>query len=862
MTRKPTDASNIFSANVAPPSTLLAVARSAFGVSSTTPLVAAQAGLRFDLETDPVLGSRLPRPPGTKQHKPVTSSSRLAVSTQVTAELYSGSPAPVPANWPALQGATDFTRRLPGGQQPLHARGNILPGQDASGAGSKPVSGLPAKVTPGAFQAGAQTIPRRPWAETVVPKLLSKFSANRDNLASHEGWSVPSLAQSLSDKLALGGLIRGSSRAPLPEFGDTSTRPLIPLPPVIVQSTRSASKPASGLQDRITRKDVEPIAYRGALPWSVFVPSFPQSPAGDLFRRLQAAKVTSPGVLLARVTVEPNHYLEFRLLPAATTTEPLPQTAGVSIVEVGENGNVPVDRTDWESQGAHELYRSLCVQFGCPFDDASYAKIVDAVADFLPPQPLERDTRNIGVGPDKPKPKGLGGLLGGFGADVVGAINSAISSEAETLGAWALSGRVATPILQVPVDPTQTVAEGLNFLSIGQRCKSFAQGGSWEAWSDLFCSVDNNVDADSVRSTKDRSFAVSDVHHSMYYQAAGMAYPRGFGADFLVEFYDRHLEQWTGGYAITLSAGQWVIYTMQGEITFRSSIRGRLGMGVHFVEKSRRAPTYLTPLELMQKWDWAFGSDIQGLTHDEENWYFSRTEYGAGGANFGQLGTRARDELAKRPRAEPPGLLVFPHFGALTYANGHLFVATDEGAGTKTAQVAVYDTNLELIGTQELGPGPCGWIAFNPRDGHFYAPDGHRSGWLVRYEIGVEGDDIEVRRLGSIFLAPGVDNVQGGAFSERGVLWLFGTVKNLPLHIYAVDVQNGRVYPRGLVEVKKNRNPDEWEAEGIAVWDLTTAESAEWDGHIHLQVLRNRNPLLYNDEVFYMHLRANRPEAL
>jgi hypothetical protein len=348
----------------------------------------------------------------------------------------------------------------------------------------------------------------------------------------------------------------------------------------------------------------------------------------------------------------------------------------------------------------------------------------------------------------------------------------------------------------------------------------------------------------------------------MFYQAGGMSAPTGQGADFYVEYYDLGIADWVTAYEIALVPGQWALYTWQGQVSFRSMIYGKNQSAVHFVDKYRRHATYFTQsgqYPLRQGWD--FGNDIQGVTHDSNNWYMSRTNYLFG--KYGELikigkGTDLGNEQGGEVTQPSEWLRLYDHYGDLSLVNGNLMVAADGPAG---CAVGVFrTTNLSLVGFKKLSTaGGCGWLAYNPRDRVYYTGlPGGGSNLLGRFSISVLNNEITTSQNSNLLLTSSVSGIQGGEFSARGVLWVWVGINTLPLHLYAIDPNNGFIYHRAAFN--GTGTPSDWEAEGITVWDLTGGGAPNIGGHLHLQVLDNDD--WSKDQFTFWHLKADTPAAL
>ncbi|MET0594174.1 MAG: hypothetical protein ABW133_15845 [Polyangiaceae bacterium] len=254
-----------------------------------------------------------------------------------------------------------------------------------------------------------------------------------------------------------------------------------------------------------------------------------------------------------------------------------------------------------------------------------------------------------------------------------------------------------------------------------------------------------------------------------------------------------------------------------------------------------------------------FDNDIEGVTHDSQYWYFARVDT-AWGDNVGRLGTPFH--VSWNLQYSSPNEIdigswesMNDHFGDITQAYGLLYIPMFSNDNTSICYIGVFNpaTQQPVQAMQVPVHTDCSWIAFNPKDGLFYMPEGNA---LKKFSIGSS-----IYQIGSNLTILGMDGNpahrwQGAEFSPRGNLYLWnGFPPETRLRFYGVDPYTGQAYLRHYWDLDTN-----WEAEGLTVWDLTSGQAPEIHGHVHLQFLRNRN--VTNDELYFGHFLADDPSRL
>jgi hypothetical protein len=378
-------------------------------------------------------------------------------------------------------------------------------------------------------------------------------------------------------------------------------------------------------------------------------------------------------------------------------------------------------------------------------------------------------------------------------------------------------------------------------------------------WTQTFCS---EKQMHSVWCPTNITWAHSGWRPTMYYEAAGMSASSVASADFWVEQWQS--SGWVRIFSQVAGPRTWWKWWFNGEGTFRSGVDGRSPEPwVHFAERVRFAITTFESAGIYpDDVEWQFNNDIQGITHDDGNWFFTRTVYSWDPFNGAEpeYGVIAKApvsfDLGHEPHeqiAEPDEWLKagFNHFGALTRRGSLLYIALEGSSG---CAIGVWDTDIRFYVGLGLVPGikKCGWIAYNPRDNLFYMSENNWT--LFRYDVAVSGNTVNVTPHSSIVLAMQITNVGGAEFSSLGNLYVFKGYKESPLQLFGVDPYNGFVYWRASWTGYGD------EAEGLTIWDLTDGRAPHISGHLHVELLDNDT--FDNDDMYIAHLRAVDPSRL
>jgi hypothetical protein len=313
-------------------------------------------------------------------------------------------------------------------------------------------------------------------------------------------------------------------------------------------------------------------------------------------------------------------------------------------------------------------------------------------------------------------------------------------------------------------------------------------------------------------------------------------------------------------------------------------------------------------------------NDIQGVTHDDNYWYFDNAKdpmscyidsgpwycYAYVPASYlacvaaGEIEFERKDGclldgyIWRVPKggdiADDPTDIIgnpwknqFDHIGALTYANGHLFVplennynptipglnerggvgvirltGTAPGTWTTTVGLAPYPVVPKngdpLYDACDQG-GTSAWIAYDKSRDLFYSSKSAGSGpgltcinrYKITYAAGVEikhVDSFLLRDWNSMQPISFHESITGAEFSPSGLLYLALDATG----IATLDVSSGAV--TGFTPFDSNG----YEYEGLTVWDLDDGSAPDVRGQVHLIVLQNE--LLSNDDFTLKHFRV------
>lgn len=512
--------------------------------------------------------------------------------------------------------------------------------------------------------------------------------------------------------------------------------------------------------------------------------------------------------LVARVEVEPSHFLSFYELAPGQ----------IAVLEEGslETGVTPLDQESWRGLSMTELHQKV------------------APGQPIPEKLRTADQRRAGLLEARAQvPLVVQGLY---------EAREPVSPVPQEAG------------LSIPLEaPAQAVGKHVQAPPGAVGTLDAASDAAW--WQANFCSWSQ---VHGVWCPTNVGWAHSGWRPTMYYEAAGMSASTTASATFWV---DQYTTAWTRVFTATAGPRSWWRWWWAVEGTFRSGVDGLAPEPwVHFAERYRSAITGFTHYNYFpNEAEWQFNNDIQGVTHDASNWYFTRTIYPVIGTKKGVIAKAPVGyNLNSQPaiRYEEPSAMLnagYNHFGDLTHRSGRLYIGIDGSAG---AGVAVWSTDIQYYyGWVNLpGLSSCPWIAYNPLDNLFYVPEGTRT--LRRYSIGTGSPITATEVLPRITLSADITSQQGGDFSSRGILYIARGYESNPMAVYGVDIYSGLVFLRAAY----NGSPaSDWEGEGVTVWDLTAGQAPGISGHLHFQLLDNDTD---NDDFSFAHLTAVDPSRL
>ena len=312
---------------------------------------------------------------------------------------------------------------------------------------------------------------------------------------------------------------------------------------------------------------------------------------------------------------------------------------------------------------------------------------------------------------------------------------------------------------------------------------------------------------------------------------------------------------WQRQYTINLPTWAYGWINLVGAAQYRSGMDSSTGSNrVEFSERYRYAiPTISQILpNFPDNSPYTFREGLQGITHDENNWYMTRNDY-VNWCSTASRGVINRMAFVGSPSDPLRPLYYGPsgggyysqelqnaglvHFGDLVHVNGLLYVAVDSNGSN--GSVAVFNTSLQFKGYKALEnwSGGVAGLAYNPRDGLYWAVTNDGS-WVKGYLNG---------------------GGQGGKATAMGNLfWSEGYDPDRPFGIYAIDLLDGYVqyfysWSKGSAQ----------EFEGIDIYNFETDKKfgaySGW-GQIHL--METDPDCGTDDEYWLAHARVSDPAHL
>jgi len=282
------------------------------------------------------------------------------------------------------------------------------------------------------------------------------------------------------------------------------------------------------------------------------------------------------------------------------------------------------------------------------------------------------------------------------------------------------------------------------------------------------------------------------------------------------------------------------------------------------VQAAARFPAAFTPaqpnFEHPRNGTPGWSESAQGVTHDDDNWYFTQEK-----ALWRIPRTRdlamdvAGDVLRVGIPAEIDGQ-GGNHFGDLDCYRGRLYLPLE---GAAVAQLVVFEApSLEYrpLFTTSLAQGDsCPWCAIDRRSGLLFSSrfEIDEEG-LYAYSVEVSEDNgVDATFVGRfpLFDAEGapmrVSKVQGGVFSPEGHLYL---VSDAGVGVLGFDMYTGRLGTRLSIEYNPAKHlglTTYQELEGLTLWDMDDGAAPGIGGQLH--VLMIDNAPLGEDRIYFKH---------
>ena len=248
----------------------------------------------------------------------------------------------------------------------------------------------------------------------------------------------------------------------------------------------------------------------------------------------------------------------------------------------------------------------------------------------------------------------------------------------------------------------------------------------------------------------------------------------------------------------------------------------------------------MTSESQFHNYEWS--DEFQGLTHDDQHWYISRTfNISKHNSYFEKI-----HEIGIPSDLEKEG---YNHFGDIDFYNGHLYIPIEHENWERDPIVLVLDSNLVEIEHKALSKHRAApWCAINPWNGYLYSSEFHNVSKLYAYD---PENDFEFITTLELKNPDGViDEVQGGCFSKNGRLYL---TSDITQEIRCYSVLNGCFM--GSRKVLYNPDsPDYFEMEGITLWRLIVDSAPV---QIHVGIRDNDWP--DKDDLYLKHYSSSSP---
>jgi hypothetical protein len=272
--------------------------------------------------------------------------------------------------------------------------------------------------------------------------------------------------------------------------------------------------------------------------------------------------------------------------------------------------------------------------------------------------------------------------------------------------------------------------------------------------------------------------------------------------------------------------------------------------------------------------------ELQGITHDDANWYLASREH--------VMRFALTDDLHDNPnvRVGNPWASVWSHIGSPAYANATVVIPLERnGTGVAhfeglyyvpqsptmatRAALGVLGTDLSAVGVAVLPTPPagtpdeqgggdnCPWVSYNAKDGLFYS-SAFNANFIYAYSIQLNPVRATFARAIPIVDTTGapisLTHLQGGAISDTNKLYVLSDAEAGA--IYAIDLANGQVQLASWVDHDPSFFVRE-ELEGITIFDATGKGAPGIEGQLHVLLLDN--DASKEDDWYFKHYRASRP---
>jgi hypothetical protein len=335
-------------------------------------------------------------------------------------------------------------------------------------------------------------------------------------------------------------------------------------------------------------------------------------------------------------------------------------------------------------------------------------------------------------------------------------------------------------------------------------------------------------------------------------------------------------------------ANQWTpkksgTYTFKAQ-TIKGDYGGTAETKVRVVPKDLWPAYYQWPSNYPKEREPGWSHELQDLTHDDKNWYFSKGDTPekhkiwkfpiTHDLNASVSGPNPSAGILTAPI--PPELAAgFHHFGGLDYYDGNLYVALEPIGYASPPKVVVFRaSDLKMLAHADVTADPypghhLPYCAIDPRSGLMYSSvDDEVTKLTVHRPMLTQtssGHELKLKHVGWFDLVDvagnkvTVNSVQSCDITENGHLYL---VSN--------DINKGGIYGFSLIEEKqlafipvywKANFPDAEELEGITIWDLDRPAAPKfanpnWGGQVHLLILDNDWEAVDEDDFFIRHWRV------